>query len=291
MSASAPLTRGSRFCSIESRKSVSTPRCQSCGNAIGSAPVPPAPDAERWLLEIPYPALDRASLYSLDSAGQWIEQRSGDLTPVNQWPTPHRHPLLVVNFNAEQPTHYLLRIENAQGFSAPIRFVSSGHVLRTETLLAFAVASLLLIVIGNSTPIVTLDLRGVISSATLPGAIEATWQAGQPLVAVLTAATALVFPLCFTVLRLYLLGSLARGVVPRGFVPAMHMLAFVTRWGMVEVFLMGTLVAVVRCASLTAATPGIGLLAYAAVTLLLTSITAAGTHGLWKKSSELGMAP
>lgn len=94
--------------------------------------VPPAPDMERWLLEIPYPALDRASLYTLDSAGQWIEQRAGDLTPVNQWPTPHRHPLLVVNFNAEDPTHYILRIENAQGFSAPIRFVSSGHLLRSE---------------------------------------------------------------------------------------------------------------------------------------------------------------
>lgn len=94
--------------------------------------VPPAPDMEGWLLEIPYPALDRASLYTLDRAGQWTEQRAGDLTAVNQWPTPHRHPLLKVNFNAEEPTHYILRIENAQGFSAPIRFVSSGHVLRSE---------------------------------------------------------------------------------------------------------------------------------------------------------------
>jgi two-component system, sensor histidine kinase LadS len=94
--------------------------------------VPPAPDSERWLVEIPYPALDRASLYTEDSAGQWNEQRSGDLTAVKSWPTPHRHPLLVVNFNAEMPTHYLLRIENAQGFSAPIQFVSSGHLLRSE---------------------------------------------------------------------------------------------------------------------------------------------------------------
>jgi GGDEF domain-containing protein len=94
--------------------------------------VPPAPDAERWLLEIPYPALDRASLYTLDRAGQWREQRTGDLTPVNQWPTPHRHPLLLVNFNAEEPTRYLLRLENVQGFSAPIRFVSSAYVLRGE---------------------------------------------------------------------------------------------------------------------------------------------------------------
>lgn len=94
--------------------------------------VPPAPDAERWLLEIPYPALDRASLYTLDRPGLWREQRTGDLTPVNLWPTPHRHPLLVVNFNAEEPTHYMLRLENVQGFSAPIRFVSSGYVLRGE---------------------------------------------------------------------------------------------------------------------------------------------------------------
>lgn len=163
-----------------------------------------------------------------------------------------------------------------------------GHVLGTEKLLAFAIASLLLIVIGNSAPIVTLDLQGVVTNATLPEAIEATWNAGQPLIAVLTAATALVFPLVFTILRLYLLGSLVRGVVPRGFVPAMHMLGFVTRWGMVEVFMLGTLVAVVRCASLTSATPGIGLFAYAAITLLVTAITAAGTHTMWTRASEMG---
>ena len=32
--------------------------------------VPPAPAAGRWYLEVLYPALDRASLYTLDGAGQ-----------------------------------------------------------------------------------------------------------------------------------------------------------------------------------------------------------------------------
>ncbi len=184
------------------------------------------------------------------------------------------------------------RIALARGTVARCRrcnaLLGRGHVLGTEKLLAFAIASMLLIIVGNSAPIVTLDLQGVVSQATLPQAIEATWAAGQPFVAVLTAATALVCPLVFTLLRLYLLGSLVRGIVPRGFVPAMHMLVFVTRWGMPEVFMLGTLVAVVRCASLTSATPGIGLFAYAAVTLLITAITAAGTHTLWKRSSEIG---
>ena len=94
--------------------------------------VPPAPDAERWLLEILYPAMDRASLYTENRAGQWNEQRTGDLTAVSRWPIPHRYPLLAIDFNAETPTRYLLRLENAQGFSAPIRFVSSAYLLRSE---------------------------------------------------------------------------------------------------------------------------------------------------------------
>jgi GGDEF domain-containing protein len=94
--------------------------------------VSPPADRENWLVEIPYPALDRASLYTSDNAGQWTEQRAGDLTPVNQWTTPHRYPLMLLRFNADAPTQYLLRIENAQGFSAPIRFVSARYVLREE---------------------------------------------------------------------------------------------------------------------------------------------------------------
>jgi paraquat-inducible protein A len=187
------------------------------------------------------------------------------------------------------------RIPLARGTVARCRrcnaLLGRGHVMRLDALLAFAVAALLLIVIGNTAPIVTLDLRGVMTEATLPQAIKATWQAGQPLVALLTAATALVFPLCFTVVRLYVLASLLSGQVPRAFVPAMRLLNFVTRWGMVEVFMMGTLVAVVRSASLTSATPGAGLFAYGALTLLLTSITATGTHSLWKLASSQGTHP
>ncbi len=94
--------------------------------------VPPTPNTERWVLEIPYPALDRASLYTQGKTGQWNEQRTGDLTAVNQWPTPHRYPLLALNLSAEKPTHYLLRIENVTGFSAPLLFVSARHVLQSE---------------------------------------------------------------------------------------------------------------------------------------------------------------
>jgi len=94
--------------------------------------VPPAPDNERWYLEVPYPSVNRVSLFTLDSADQWNEQSAGDTLAVNAWPVPHRHPLLPVNVSAEEPKKYLMRVENPYGFGAPLRFVSESYLSRSE---------------------------------------------------------------------------------------------------------------------------------------------------------------
>ena len=103
------------------------------GNAIWIRfNVPPAPDSERWYLEVPYPAINRASLFTLDGAGQWTEQRAGDQTAVSKWPVPHRHPLLPIALSAEVPTNYLLRLENGHGFTVPLQFISEGRLSASE---------------------------------------------------------------------------------------------------------------------------------------------------------------
>ncbi len=94
--------------------------------------LPPAPDAERWYLEIPYPSVNRVSLFTLDSAGQWTDQSAGDTIAVNAWPVPHRHPLLPMSVSAEEPKKYLVRIENPHSFGAPLRFVSESYLSRSE---------------------------------------------------------------------------------------------------------------------------------------------------------------
>ena len=94
--------------------------------------VPPAPDAERWYLEVPYPSINRASLFTLDSAGDWSEQKSGDLVAVSKWPVPHRHPLLPIAVSAEIPKSYLLRLENGHSFGTELRFLSESHLNRSE---------------------------------------------------------------------------------------------------------------------------------------------------------------
>jgi paraquat-inducible protein A len=162
-----------------------------------------------------------------------------------------------------------------------------GHHIDAEGQLALAVASLICFVMGNVADIVTLDLRGVRSSATLFEAIADTWAEGQQAVALLAGATAIGFPLAVILLRLWVLGPLTMGRRAPSFVAAMRALRWVTRWSMVEVFMLGTLIAIVRSAGLASVVPGVGIFSYAALTVLLTVNQAAGLHGLWHRADEL----
>lgn len=162
-----------------------------------------------------------------------------------------------------------------------------GHRLDPSSQLALALASLVVFVIGNVADIVMLDLAGQQVTATLPQAIVATWQAGQQAVALLAAATAFVFPLAVVLLRLWVLAPLATGRRSAAFLPAMRALRWVSRWSMVEVFLLGSLVAIVRSAGMATVVPGAGLFAYTALMLLLTAHHASGLHGLWRDEQAL----
>ncbi len=93
--------------------------------------IPPAPDAERWYLEVPHPSVDKVTLYSPDSLGNWLGQSAGDKYPVADWPVPHRYPLLPITVSAEEPHKYLLRVENTHGFSAPLSFLSESYLTRS----------------------------------------------------------------------------------------------------------------------------------------------------------------
>ena len=135
--------------------------------------------------------------------------------------------------------------------------------------------------IGITSDVLTLSLRGIARAATLPEAIAATWNEGQQIIAVVAAVTALVAPALFIALRLYVLVPLAAGRVPRGFALCVRALHHADRWNMVEVFTIGVLLSLVRLASLADATPGPGLFALGAVTLLFAAIESAGTKHLW----------
>jgi GGDEF domain-containing protein len=96
------------------------------GNALWIHFTVDGPGSDRWYLQVPYPALDKITIFSLDGNGAWGEA-AGDTIPVADWPVPHRFPLLPLTRGSQE---YLVRIENSHTFSAPLEFVTAGHLLR-----------------------------------------------------------------------------------------------------------------------------------------------------------------
>lgn len=156
-----------------------------------------------------------------------------------------------------------------------------GHRLSLQAMAALNVAALVVFAIANLQPVVVLNLGGVRNSASLPGALWATWASGQQAIALIAGAVAFAFPLAVILLRLYALLPLALGRLPPGWRGALKALRVASRWSMVEVLLLSALVAIVRIAAMATVRPGAGLFAFGALVLLMAALESAGTHRLW----------
>jgi len=113
-----------------------------------------------------------------------------------------------------------------------------------------AAAAAQLWILMNVFPLVALTLGGQRHQTTLGGAVVALAAHGMPLLAMLVALTAIVAPGLEIGLALYLLGrfgTLARsGALGR----AIRWFRATRRWSMVDVFMLGCLVSIVKLAHL-----------------------------------------
>jgi paraquat-inducible protein A len=156
--------------------------------------------------------------------------------------------------------------------------------LRPEQVLPLVVCALLTFVIANGFPIVDLQIQGQSNSATLFGSIFALWGEGRQLVALLVFATTLLFPLVDLAAMLALLLLSRRGRPA----PIWRVVQALRPWGMIEVFMLGTLVALVKLSHLAHVLPGVALWAFAALTVLMAAILSFDPRSLWDNPKETG---
>jgi paraquat-inducible protein A len=124
-------------------------------------------------------------------------------------------------------------------------------------------------------------LRGVSSHTTLLGAVIALAGAGRALVAGIVLATTILFPLLQLTVLFYLLVPARNQGPPAGFDWLVRSIQSLRPWGMIEVFLLGVLVAIVKLSSMAAIVPGAALWAYVALTVLLTAVLSFDPRRLW----------
>lgn len=153
---------------------------------------------------------------------------------------------------------------------------------------ALNLAAMLVFLIANAFPIVTLKAQGARTATTLFGTALALWQQDMEPVALLVVFTAILVPALELASLACLLWPLVLGRVPKGFVRLLVLLQRVHPWSMAEVFLMGVLVALVKLAHLADVAPGVGLWSFCSLIVLL-ALNAGyfDSQSLWRAYSTL----
>jgi len=135
--------------------------------------------------------------------------------------------------------------------------------------LAVTLAAAVCFLVANAFPIVGLEASGSRTSTTLLGTVATLHDQDMTAVAALVLVTTFLAPAIEIGAMLYLMLPVRLGRVPPGLPAVFRVVDAVHPWGMVEVFMLGTLVSLAKLAHLADVKPGIALWSFAVLMLLL----------------------
>jgi len=161
------------------------------------------------------------------------------------------------------------------------------HPRSIERTLALILGAAVLFVVANSFPFLSFDMKGQETQTTLVTGVHDLWTQGKPELAGLVLLTIFLAPLVQISILLYVLFPLHRGRVPWNVEGAFRLLRRVEPWSMMEVFMIGILVAIVKLLGMAKIVPGLSLWAFVLLFLLITGAVASlDPHAVWERVEE-----
>jgi paraquat-inducible protein A len=135
--------------------------------------------------------------------------------------------------------------------------------------LPIAVTAAITLFVANTYPLMELSAVGRFSSTTIAGGAYEMWMQGQPVTSALVAFCALVAPVGYLSFVITLLLAARHPPIPRWAGEMLRWLGHLEVWSMLEVVMLGILVALVKIAQLATVNPGIGMYAFGVTVLLI----------------------
>jgi paraquat-inducible protein A len=156
-----------------------------------------------------------------------------------------------------------------------------------ERTLAFAFAGLILFILANSFPFLGLKIGSQVRETTLITGIYELYVQGMQVIAILVLLTTVLVPFIQMLCLLYILLPLKFHRLPKGLPRVFRFVNSVGPWGMMEVFMVGILVSLVKLAGMAKITPGISLYSFLALIFVLAAMTISlDSHLIWQKWEE-----
>jgi paraquat-inducible protein A len=148
--------------------------------------------------------------------------------------------------------------------------------------LALSLAAAILFLLANSFPILGIELQGNRSAVNLLGAVHSIWNQEMKLIALLVLTTTILIPAFELAMMIYLLLPLKFRQMPPGVALTLRLLQSIRPWGMVEIFMLGVLVALVKLSHDFIIIPGVALWSFGGLTLTLAAVASSfNARDLW----------
>ncbi|AVH38349.1 paraquat-inducible protein A [Pseudomonas monteilii] len=155
--------------------------------------------------------------------------------------------------------------------------------LTLQQRLALSVTGGILLVFANAYPVMTIGMQGLTHSATLWDSVQILSHGSITFIALVMALSIIVAPVLQIAVLCWVLSFALAGQRAPGFALCMRGLESLRPWSMLEVCLLGAMVAVIKLAGLLDVIPGIGLLALAALSMLIIHIAGKDIRDLWEQ--------
>lgn len=153
--------------------------------------------------------------------------------------------------------------------------------------LSFTIAGLILFVITNVYPFLTLKVEGQFQETTLFGGVRELYIQELRGLALLVFLTTILVPLIQLLGNLYVIVPLKFNKQPWKVAAVFRMIEGLKPWSMLEVFMLGILVSVVKLAKMAAIIPGIALFTFfVLIFVLAASLASLDPHLIWEKLDE-----
>ena len=153
--------------------------------------------------------------------------------------------------------------------------------LTVEQRLALTFTALMLWIFANFYPVMSISLKGLKNSATLWDSVLALSLGPITFIAMVAAISMIIAPIFQLVLLIWVLSFALGHQRSPGFRFCMRWLETLRPWSMLEVCLLGAMVAVIKLAGLLDVLPGIGLFALAILSLMMIRIAGRDVRELW----------
>jgi paraquat-inducible protein A len=153
-----------------------------------------------------------------------------------------------------------------------------------ERTLALTLAASVLWVVANVFPFLSFEMQGRVTQTTLASGVFDLWDQGVEGIALLVGFTAVAAPLAQLALLLYVLLPIHFGRVPWQMRRMFRLLRRIQPWSMMEVFLVGILVAVVKLVDLAEVVPGLALWAFGGLIVVLAgALSTLDPEAVWER--------